>query len=528
VERVAAKYGDAIQMPTQDWHGLAKTRVTLTCVRHDRAFETRAEDLLRRNSGCSLCKQDVSRQNLSASHAKGPPNKGRLKYDTPGFVEAVRHSYRERGLADRYDWSRCVYRGNAIKVELVCPVEGHGAFTQLPTAVWRADTCPACNRARQGDHLRGDFNSFATAALAKFGEKFEYEKQEFRALRLAMPIVCREHDFRFDQRPFEHLAGHMICPGCKGERQAPRRVEVSKRLLARCAVVHGSKYDYSRVDLSCTGRELVAIRCPVHGEFRQSLQHHAKGHGCAPCGYLVVGEKLRTAEADLMARLSARWGDAYEFDVANYESSRSKTSVRCVRHDIWFQSSTDVLFNKKVRFPCPKCFSMSSAQQIEWLDHLGVPDDIAHREVWLKVGLRGRKVPVDGFMNNVVYQFHGDWVHGRDPRFSADTTHPLRRNGMTFDEVYQDTLARDQAIRDAGYELVVMWDSEWKEIRSEALGLPPPPEELVIPAGMGRCSKCKTLKPRSGFSLHRGRPCGLQCWCKECAKGKTCSSKSTD
>ena len=61
---------------------------------------------------------------------------------------------------------------------------------------------------------------------------------------------------------------------------------------------------------------------------------------------------------------------------------------------------------------------MSSKPQLEWLDYLGIPDDPEHREVYLKVGLKRRSVPVDGYMDGIVYQFHGDYVHGRDPRFS--------------------------------------------------------------------------------------------------------------
>ena len=35
---------------------------------------------------------------------------------------------------------------------------------------------------------------------------------------------------------------------------------------------------------------------------------------------------------------------------------------------------------------------------------------------------------------------------------------------MSFGEIYQNTLQREQLIRDLGYNLVVMWEHDWKTI----------------------------------------------------------------
>lgn len=213
-------------------------------------------------------------------------------------------------------------------------------------------------------------------------------------------------------------------------------------------------------------------------------------------------------------------GQAFEFNLSGYESQHSKVQIRCVKHDHWFRSRVGVLLNRKVRFPCPKCFSNTSTMQREWLAHIGLPDDEEHREVWLPVGPKGRQrqVPVDGYLDGVVYQFHGDFVHGRDNRFHPDAAHPMKRNGMTFAEVYADTQVRDQAVVDAGYKLVVMWEGEWKKMRVAALELPPPAQPRVIPDGMGYCSKCREMKPKTAFYAASRRPSGLQGWCKDCTR----------
>jgi hypothetical protein len=473
------------------------------------------------------CKLEVSRRNLEHAHHKGPPNKGVLKYDTSEFVAAVRKAHEERGIADRgYDWTRCIYQGNAVKVELVCSKEGHGPFSMLPTALWRGGGCPVCAVEQYGDHLRGDVDTFVTKATKKFKGKFEYDVISFLRLAAPMRIRCTMHDVWFEQRPCEHLRSCTICPMCDDEKRLRHRIEATRRILARSTQKHDGRYNYSLVPLDRQVKVAVPIVCPDHGEFRQALEHHVKGHGCPKCGYAIVGTKLRNAAGDLLGRLRARWGDAFEFDTNGYESQHSKIRVRCAKHDHWFHSRVGVLLNKKVRFPCPKCFSNTSAMQREWLDYIGVPDNGQHREVWLPVGPKGRRVPVDGYLDGTIYQFHGDFVHGRDDRFRPDAPHPLKRNGMTFSEVYADSQARDQAVINAGYNLIVMWESDWKERRALALGLPPPPQPRIIPDGMGYCSKCQEMKPRTAFYAARRNPSGLQGWCKDCTRRKRATTFS--
>ena len=450
---------------------------------------------------------------------KGATNKGVLKYNPTEFVAAVRKAHEERGIIDAgYDWTGCIYKGNAVKVELICLKDGHGPFQLLPTALWRGGGCPKCCRERYGDHLRGDVATFLADAQKRFDDKFQYDVASFLKLAAPMRIRCTIHDTWFEQRPCEHLRGCIICPACEDEKCRTRRIEATRNILVHCIERHKGKYNYSKVPLDRSVQTPVPIDCPDHGEFQQLLERHVRGHGCPRCGYAVVGVKLRHTEAYLLELLCIRWGSDFEFNLSGYRNQDSKIELRCIKHDHTFLSRVSVLLNKKVRFPCPKCFSNTSVMQDEWLTHIGLSDSKEHREVWLPVGPKGRSVPVDGYAGGVVYQFHGDFVHGRDDRFHRDAAHPLKRNGMTFSEVYADTLARDQAVIDAGYTLVVMWEGEWKEKRVVALGLPPPPQPRIIPEGMGYCSKCREMKPRAAFAAARRRPSGLQGWCKDCVR----------
>ena len=83
---------------------------------------------------------------------------------------------------------------------------------------------------------------------------------------------------------------------------------------------------------------------------------------------------------------------------------------------------------------------------------------------------------VDGYVaeTNTVLQMHGCLFHGcpdceiayqKGLDGSVRTHNPI--NKKSFVELYQNTLSRDAEIRSAGYQLVTMWECQWKITRKE-------------------------------------------------------------
>lgn len=67
---------------------------------------------------------------------------------------------------------------------------------------------------------------------------------------------------------------------------------------------------------------------------------------------------------------------------------------------------------------------------------------------------------VDGYCkeNNTVYEYHGDYWHGNPLKFNPEDLN--ERANVTFGELYQRTVQRDNKIKQLGYNLVVKWESE--------------------------------------------------------------------
>lgn len=69
---------------------------------------------------------------------------------------------------------------------------------------------------------------------------------------------------------------------------------------------------------------------------------------------------------------------------------------------------------------------------------------------------------VDGYCseNNTVYEFHGDCFHGNPDVFAPEEyCHPF--NNKTAGELYSATKHRENEIISLGYNLVVVWESDY-------------------------------------------------------------------
>ena len=55
-----------------------------------------------------------------------------------------------------------------------------------------------------------------------------------------------------------------------------------EQFISKAVKVHGSKYDYSKVDYKGC-RTKICIICKEHGEFWQTPNNHLNGSGCPKC-----------------------------------------------------------------------------------------------------------------------------------------------------------------------------------------------------------------------------------------------------
>jgi len=127
----------------------------------------------------------------------------------------------------------------------------------------------------------------------------------------------------------------------------------------------------------------------------------------------------------------------------------------------------------------PRAYSQAA---IRWLDGVAAIQNltIRHAEAGGELYIGGSDY-VDGYCEatNTVYEFHGCYWHGCPDHTDPDKLHPHK--GIPFRECYRLTLAKNQRIRDAGYDLIVEWECGRQDDGVPSPPPSPPPAEPLTP-----------------------------------------------
>lgn len=118
---------------------------------------------------------------------------------------------------------------------------------------------------------------------------------------------------------------------------------------------------------------------------------------------------------------------------------------------------------------CNKCIKKQySKKQIEWLELLSKMNNIfiQHAENYKEFVIPNTRYKVDGYCKktNTIYEFNGDYWHGNPKIFNKDEFN--KNTNCSFGELYDKTIKRQKLIKDMGYNLVVMWECDWKKINN--------------------------------------------------------------
>jgi len=110
----------------------------------------------------------------------------------------------------------------------------------------------------------------------------------------------------------------------------------------------------------------------------------------------------------------------------------------------------------------PKKFSK---KQIEWLNFIQTLNGITiqHAMNGNEHTILNTRYKADGYCleTNTIYEFHGDLWHGNPNLYNPDD---ISFFGVKYGELYEKTVERENIIKELGYNLVVMWESDWNII----------------------------------------------------------------
>ena len=160
--------------------------------------------------------------------------------------------------------------------------------------------------------------------------------------------------------------------------------------------------------------------------------------------------------------------NTYDYSEFKYINAHIPGNIICHKkykdgeeHELFWQSPSNHLCGKG----CPECTNNISKISQLWLDQLQIPNDKEHREVRV---IPGRRIRVDGFdpILKIAYEFYGDSWHGNLVIYNPNDINTA--NHKTYGQLYQEMLEKEQLLKEAGYTIVSIWESDFrKEFREQ-------------------------------------------------------------
>lgn len=378
---------------------------------------------------------------------------------------------------NKYDYSQVVYKLGRQNVTIICPIvtngKIHGPFLQTPESHWGGSGCPTCATIASAYSKRNTRDGIIARFMERWGPEYGYSYDKYVYVDYKTPgiMTCPKHgdflqtaDYHLDKR---NVRG---CPKCGNELTAEAKRDTIESFIQKAISKHGAKFDYSLVEYIDSTTN-VKIKCPTHGIQIQTPWYHLNGiHGCVLCANEVIGDKRRVPEDMFFEKCREKHGDRFDYSDCHYVDSHTKFKPRCIKHDKIFEIIPHGHLKSETG-GCSSCCTIgASKKQLEWLQY--EQDKIEHH-IQNHTSEKGEyKIPgvgkVDGYCHetNTVYEFHGIFWHGHPDFFDPNTIHPITKT-KTYGEKYEETLARDEKIRNLGYKLVTIWEYEWDEINSE-------------------------------------------------------------
>jgi predicted nucleic-acid-binding Zn-ribbon protein len=346
---------------------------------------------------------------------------------------------------DKYDYSKVDYKNNSTKVIIIC--KEHGEFKQIPNSHLNGHGCAKC-----AGKATSNTKEFIENALLVHGDKYDYSKVNYIGNKKSVIIICKIHG-EFTQIPNGHL-NKQGCPKC-----ANKNITTDE-FIQKSKIIHGNKFNYSKVDYISGHKEIIII-CKIHGEFMQKPCNHINGHGCYKCG-----GNLQYNTEEFIQKSILVHGNKYDYSKIDYKKCNEKVIIICKIHGEFMQTPTHHYITG---CGCPKCCNNNySKMQILWLDFLSKFHNI-HIQHVLNDGeylIPTTNFKADGYCKetNTIYEFHGDFWHGNPKIYKQDEIN--KKTNCSFKELYEKTLIKENKIKELGYNLVIIWEKDWKKINN--------------------------------------------------------------
>lgn len=238
------------------------------------------------------------------------------KLTTEEFIERAQELY------PNYDFSKSIYTSATAKVKITCLL--HGEFLGTWDQLKRGSGCPTCGKLKAQKSRTQTTEKFIEKAKQIYGDLYDYSKTIYTKADENVIIKCNTCNSIFEKNASSHINNFIGCPKCSLKLAATRRTSTTKTFIEKAKKVHGEKYTYAKVDYK-SGRELVCITCPEHGDFYQKPEDHLQGHGCKKC---FLKKQTKTTK-EFIKQAKKIHKDLYNYSNVDYKNYQTEVKIKC-------------------------------------------------------------------------------------------------------------------------------------------------------------------------------------------------------
>lgn len=299
----------------------------------------------------------------------------------------------------KFDYSRIQYIDAHAPIEIRCIECDRWFKMSYQGHVLRERGCSKCSgRISRHGSRRMTTEEFVARAVEVHGQKYSYDKTEYKGAKERITISCIKHS-DFSQSASDHLSGYG-CQKCGTEgRRAVSKAEAERSAAAfvkNANAIHGNgKYDYSRASYE-NSKSMLEIGCSLHGWYRQRASHHLSGHGCDKC------KNLKSTEQFIRDAISVHGNERFDYRDTAHISHDSRVKIYCNKCQRTFsQTPTKHLLGRG----CPTCKESKGERAIVvWLNREG----LEFERQWTPPGLvYGRRLMYDFLASGTLIEFDG-------------------------------------------------------------------------------------------------------------------------
>ena len=386
--------------------------------------------------------------------------------DTPIFIAKAVEKWGE----GKFGYDKCgPWKGAKVHFEIYC-CKCEEYFPQRPDKHLQGTGCKKCRYEliSLNNPRRRDVEKFIDYARKIHGDKYDYSRVKNPTYRNEVTIGCPIHGW-FKQKAGLHLRGYG-CNDCGNASRSQKQLMTTEQCLMRFRETHGDNYEYPNFEYKGWDSKILAV-CHIHGSWDTTTAgSHIHGTGCPDCGKLKghLSCTKTTEEFIAEAHLIPGYKEKYDYSDTKYTKAREKSTIRCIPHDYRFEQIPNKHLSGEEG--CHKCQRQGcSKKQLAWIAYLEETTEggpIQHKLNGGEFRIPGTRYHADGWRpsTNTIYEFHGTLWHGHPshPDYVENYPHPVIKD-KTWVQVYQHTLKKEETIRSLGFNLIVMWEHEWKD-----------------------------------------------------------------